>query len=46
MTTVPANQRLDLLVEIADLERKAGRNDAALAALARAAETASETTPG
>src|SRR5207248_1488746 len=33
---VPA-ERVALLVEIAELERKAGRNDAALAALARAA---------
>jgi tetratricopeptide (TPR) repeat protein len=36
---VPA-ERLALFVEIADLERKAGRNDAALAALAKAAEDA------
>ncbi|HLL20624.1 MAG TPA: tetratricopeptide repeat protein, partial [Kofleriaceae bacterium] len=36
---VPA-ERLALLVEIADLERRAGRSDAALAALARAAEDA------
>ncbi len=32
--------QLDLLVEIAELERKAGRDDAALAALARAANAA------
>ncbi|HEY5945217.1 MAG TPA: tetratricopeptide repeat protein, partial [Kofleriaceae bacterium] len=36
---VPA-ERLSLLVEIAELERKAGRNDAALAALASAAKEA------
>ncbi len=35
-----AADRLSLLVEIAELERKAGRNDAALAALARASEAA------
>jgi len=35
---------LDLLVEIADLERKAGRSDAALAALARAANAAPDDT--
>ncbi len=38
----PAADRLALLVEIAELERKAGRNDAALAALARAADVAPE----
>ena len=37
--TVPAD-RVALLVEVADLERKANRNDAALQALARAAEDA------
>ena len=37
--TVPA-ERVTLLVELADLERKANRNDAALTALARAAEDA------
>ena len=43
---LPANgqpgDRLALLVELAELERKAGRTDAALAALARAAEAAPE----
>lgn len=35
-------ERLELLVEIAELERKAGRNDAALAALAKASQDAPE----
>ena len=35
-----ATERLELLVEIAELERRAGRNEAALGALARAAEVA------
>jgi tetratricopeptide (TPR) repeat protein len=37
-----AGVRLGLLVELADIERKAGRTDAALAALARAANDAPE----
>jgi tetratricopeptide (TPR) repeat protein len=37
--TAPA-ERLAVLVELADLERRAGRSDAALAALARAAQDA------
>jgi tetratricopeptide (TPR) repeat protein len=44
LEAVPAATRdassVELLVEIADLERKAGRSDAALAALARAANAA------
>ena len=40
-STAPA-ERVALLVELAELERKAGRNDAALAALARAAQDAPE----
>jgi len=43
MLAVPA-QRVALLVEIADLERKAGRTDAALAALAQAKSDAPEDT--
>ena len=39
-TITTAADRLALLVEIADLERKAGRNDAALSALASAAKEA------
>ena len=35
LQTTPPGERLDLLVELAELERKAGRNDAALAALAK-----------
>src|SRR5439155_270890 len=34
------NERVALLVELADLERKVGRNDAALAALANASKDA------
>ncbi|MEO8704973.1 MAG: tetratricopeptide repeat protein, partial [Kofleriaceae bacterium] len=40
--TVPAGERVALLVELADLERKANRTDAALAALARASADAPE----
>ncbi len=40
LQTTPPGERLDLLVELAELERRAGRNDAALAALATAANTA------
>ena len=40
LALTPAGARLELLVEIAELERKAGRNDAALAALASAANAA------
>jgi len=39
-TVTVAAERIALLVELADLERKAGRNDAALVALARAANEA------
>ncbi len=39
-TVVDSSERVTLLVEIAELERRAGHNDAALAALARAATDA------
>ncbi len=40
LDATPGTASLELLVEIADLERKAGHTDAALAALARAANAA------
>jgi tetratricopeptide (TPR) repeat protein len=40
LDATPAGHKLELLVEIAELERKAGRSDAALAALATAASAA------
>jgi tetratricopeptide (TPR) repeat protein len=40
LQTTPPGERLGLLVELAELERKAGRTDAALAALAQAANSA------
>jgi len=39
-TVTPGGDRVALYVEIAELERKAGRNDAAMAALAKAANDA------
>ena len=41
-TVTTAGERVGLYVELADLERKAGRNDGALAALAKAANDAPE----
>ena len=40
LEAAPPGDRLELLVELAELERKAGRNDAALTALATAASSA------